>query len=289
MSATFDPFGNADLDTLDSVEDAVDRALRVAIRIPDDAVRHLLKAIEKTGAGADLERWEAEEQKSLGGRPKPFSATTALVVLLLAAWVHGRVNDTTICEVLYRQISDEMRKLLGVRIGNCGRHEAAPDYYRRLNHRFNSLLNPIDPSLAEELGGPEEGPAKPQAQPDQGGDRRAYGSARQRGAPDLYASYMYMPRSLRRKWKGGLAIDGTPIRQFTRGVKKDSKWAPCDLDCGLRTGGRGQPHPAWEGRGPASDRQGGDRREPCPRREGADAQLQEDLLRNGGLPGHHVR
>jgi len=48
----------------------------------------------------------------------------------------------------------------------------------------------------------------------------------------LHISYMFMPRSLRRKWKGGLAIDGTPIRQFTRGVKKDSKWAPCDLDCG---------------------------------------------------------
>lgn len=48
----------------------------------------------------------------------------------------------------------------------------------------------------------------------------------------LYASYMSMPAALRKKWKGGLAIDGTPIRQFTRGRKKNSKWAPCDPDCG---------------------------------------------------------
>ncbi len=146
MSATFDPFGNADLDSLDSVEDAVERALRVDFRIDDATVEQTIKIAGKTGIGPDLERWEAEDQKSLGGRPKPFSADTFLVVLLLAAWVHGRVNDTTICDVLYRQISDAMRKKLGVRTGNIGRHESTPDYYRRLNHRFNSLLNTIDPS-----------------------------------------------------------------------------------------------------------------------------------------------
>lgn len=141
MSATFDPFGNADLDSFDSVEDAVERALRAGVEITDETVELTIKIIEKTGIGADLERWEVEDQESLGGRPKPFPALTALVGLLLAAWVHGRVNDTTICDVLYRQISDAMREKLGLRTGNIGRYGTRPDYYRRLNNRFNSLLN----------------------------------------------------------------------------------------------------------------------------------------------------
>jgi len=232
MSATFDPFGNADLDALDSVEDAVERAVRVAISIDDAAVERTIKIVDKSGIGPDLERWEAEDQKSLGGRPKPFSADTFLVVLLLAAWVHGRVNDSTICDVLYRQISDKMRAKLGVRTGNIGRHETTPDYYRRLNHRANSLLNGIDPSpmrknrvvLKKDL------PSRSRnLTPEQIAERiDRLESVVHR---ILYASYMSMPKSLRKKWKGGLAVDGTPIRQFTRGTKKASKWAPCDPDC----------------------------------------------------------
>jgi hypothetical protein len=233
MSATFDPFGNADLDSLDSVEAEVERALRANIEINNDTVEWTIKIVQKTGIGADLERWEAEEQEALGGRPKPFSAHTALVGLLLAARVHGRVNDTTICDVLYRQISDAMREKLGIRTGNIGRHETKPDYYRRLNHRFNSLLDTIDPSpwmknrvvLKTEVASRKRDPTP--AQLAEREDRLDSVVHR-----ILYASYMSMPASLRKKWKGNLAIDGTPIRQFTRGMKKDSNWAPCDLDCG---------------------------------------------------------
>jgi len=238
MSATFDPFGNADMDNLDSVEDAVERALRAKIEITDETVELTIRIVKKLGIGPDLEQWEAEEQEGLGGRPKPFPADTALVGLLLAAWVHGRVNDTTICDVLYRQITDAMREKLGIRTGNIGRHATKPDYYRRLNHRFNALLDTIDPSpwmknrvvLKTQVASRKRNLTP--AQLAERADRLDSVVHR-----ILYSSYTAMPKSLRKKWKGNLAIDGTPIRQFTRGMKKVSKWAPCDSDCGwyLRT------------------------------------------------------
>lgn len=234
MSATSDPLGNADQDDLDSDEAADERAPRMDITIPDHTVLFLLKMVQEEGIGADLERWVAEDQNGLGGRPKPFSADAGVVGMLLAGWAHGVVNDTTVRDVLYYQVSDAMRDKLGIRIGNIGRHEAEPDYYRRVNHRLNSLISTVDPSpwmknrvvLKTELES-----RKRDLTPAETAER--YDRLDDLVHRILYISYMCMPRSLRRKWKGGLAIDGTPIRQFTRGVKKDSKWAPCDMDCGV--------------------------------------------------------
>ncbi len=236
MHATFDPFGNADLASLGEASEHVPKQ---DIIIPDALVERFIDVAQKSGVGADLELWEAEEQEALGGRPKPFPADTVLVGFFLAACVHGCTLDTAVEAVLYREISDEMRVVLGIHTGNAGKHRTDPDYYRRVNHRINSLLRGIDPSpwhknrvvLKSDVDSLKKDMTLAQIL-----ERMArLDSVVHR---ILYASFMMMPRDLRRKLKGGIAIDGTPIRQFTRGVKKNSKWASADLDCGYyaRTG-----------------------------------------------------
>ena len=192
----------------------------------------LANAVDRTQIGRLLEEWEAEDQRCLGGRPKPFPAATAIVGLLLAATVHGSVLDTTIHQVLYQEISDRMRDRLGIRTSPPGRTGIEPDTYRQVNRRLNSLLGAIDPSPWRKNRILTKTEAEDHKKPLSDADIGEH-TARLDLLVHLllHLSYMLIPRDLRRRWKGAMAVDGTPIPQFTRGVRRDSAWMAADPDC----------------------------------------------------------
>lgn len=48
----------------------------------------------------------------------------------------------------------------------------------------------------------------------------------------LELSFKVLPREVRRKWKGSVAIDATPVAAYAQGTKKRSDWASTDPDAG---------------------------------------------------------
>jgi len=200
--------------------------------IDDQRVALAIELIEKSGICVRVAKWRSEDQeragKGHGGRPGSLDDRVVLVLLLVLALEGSPLLVTHAAAVVEHRLSGEAKAMLGIspdRIGN-------PVWYDRFWRAFHSLLDVIDPF---------PGPRNRLLTKDEWAaiiaSRDPEESERKQERLDwvanqlLEASMRMMPRSARRKWKGNVCIDATPVAAFgKRGTTKRSDWVSIEPD-----------------------------------------------------------
>lgn len=202
--------------------------------IDDQQIASAIKLIDESGICVRVAKWRSEDQeragKGRGGRPGSLNDRVVLVLLLVLALEGSPLLVTHAAAVVEHRLSGEARAMLGIspdRIGN-------PVWYDRFWRAFHSLLDVIDP-----FPGPRNRLLTVDEWADVMASRVPDESERKQERLDwvanqlLEASMRMMPRSVRRKWKGNVCIDATPVAAFgKRGTTKRSDWVSIEPDGG---------------------------------------------------------
>lgn len=184
----------------------------------DVTVVWAIGVIEKMGILARLGIWKDEQRKGPGGRPETFPLKALLVAMVLCARESLPMLATTFRDVLFNNISAEMRHELGVpEPPDEDDHAAWMAAYRNVRTRLHGMLDLMDPSPfpKDRRLTPEEFKARTKnLSPEriEELDRRLLWFANQ----VIEASVLQLPRSIRRRWKGSVAVDATPIPGYAR-------------------------------------------------------------------------
>lgn len=220
--------------------DAVDRALARslpprALAIDDDTVRRSIAVIETTGLVAEHDRWKAAErarrQRGPGGRPSTFSVEALLVAIELAAALGEPLLCTNFRDILFRRISPQMRQQLAVpEPPDPDDTTAWEALYRNVRTRLHGFLELIDPSPR---------PKNHRLDPDDFevavAANRAHRALTDGAIAERFerltwvantiieASIQHLPRDVRRRWKGSVAVDATPVPAWARGERAEKK------------------------------------------------------------------
>ncbi|WP_276969243.1 hypothetical protein [Ferrimicrobium acidiphilum] len=200
--------------------------------IDDQQIASAIKLIDASGICVRVAKWRSEDQeragKGRGGRPGSLNDRVVLVLLLVLALEGSPLLVTHAAAVVEHRLSGEARAMLGIspdRIGN-------PVWYDRFWRAFHSLLDVIDP-----FPGPRNRLLTVDEWADVMASRDSEECERKQERLDwvanqlLEASMRMIPRSVRRKWKGNVCIDATPIAAFgKRGTTKRSDWVSIEPD-----------------------------------------------------------
>ncbi|MHB8319124.1 MAG: hypothetical protein ACYDEP_07855 [Acidimicrobiales bacterium] len=198
------------------------------------SVEAAITIIDSTGICEQLATWRSEdrkrERKAPGGRPATLNDRAVLVLLVVLALEHSPLLISRIAEVISKRLSLKAMDLLGINPAEVNKK----DFYDRSWRAIHSMLDVIDPfpgprnrllTNAEwddiRLARDEQDCARKQVRLD-------------RVATQLMEATMHMiPRDIRRKWKGNVCIDATPVAAFgKRGTPKEGKsnWVSIEPD-----------------------------------------------------------
>ncbi|MDQ2729912.1 MAG: hypothetical protein M3Y91_19135, partial [Actinomycetota bacterium] len=192
--------------------------------IADHHVEAAATIIDSTDICARLAEWRAEDRagKGPGGRPASLDDRAVLVCFVLLALEHSPLLVTRMAETIAHRLSDEAKTSLGV----DGAEISDKDWYDRAWRTIHSLLDVIDPLPAE---GKRNRLLTRAEWADVVAARDPAESARKQARVDwvcnelLEATLRMIPRDVRRRWKGNLCIDATPVAAFgKRGTPKRS-------------------------------------------------------------------
>ncbi len=169
-----------------------------------------------------VEAWKVEERRGPGGRPETFPAEAVLDAPVIAAVTHQARNAVVFRDILFARISPRLRAALGVpnppRPGDLKGWAAT---YRNVRTRLHGLVELMDPSVLP----------KNRRLPAEDFDRAVQRISAVRSEEFqvrnaerltwfcnqiLEASIQLLPREHRRKWKGSIAVDATPVPAFAR-------------------------------------------------------------------------
>ncbi len=151
-----------------------------------------------------------------------------LVILLVLARQHSPLLVTRAADIVQYRLSDPAKEMLGIDPDTVG----DADWYYRFWRAFHSLLDVIDPY---------PGPRNRCLTKDEWqvviDCRDPVECARKQERIDwvanqlLEASVQEMPHWMRRKWKGNICIDATPVAAHgERGTSKGSDWVSIEPD-----------------------------------------------------------
>ncbi len=190
--------------------------------IPDAVVRRAIELLDTSGILEVIDGWRAEDRRGPGGRPETFGVRPLLVSMLLCALGDEPLLATRFTEVLFERISPTMRVALGV-----PEPPASDDLtgwravYRNTRTRLHGLLRLMDPSANP------KNRRLPHEQFEALCERRraglsdtAWGERYERltwfvnGLLEM--SFRALPRDIRRRWKGSVAVDATVVPAFAR-------------------------------------------------------------------------
>lgn len=226
-------------------------------RYPDSDVRRVREVIRFS---ALVPFFEDRLRKRTGRRLEGMTIEAMLVAMLCAASDRRAMHFTEISEVLHHRLSDRMRDELGVtrprppvvpadaprpvKDEALAANEAAVKQVRDLFHR---MLAPIDPSP-----NPKNAVLDPTAFAQRTKARAERLPPEERGRRQalldwtanrlLEATWLTLPRSVRKAWKGSLVQDATYLKCWAQPNKKNPdgtlRWISCDADAGwyIRTG-----------------------------------------------------
>lgn len=190
--------------------------------IGDDRVQWAIRFIDRSGLTEQVAIWKAEDSRGPGGRPETFPMRALLVAMVLCATTNEPLLVTSFRDVLFSRISPAMRTSLGVP-SPPGALDARgwEAVYRNLRTRFHGLLDLMDPSPL---------PKNRRMANDQ--FLVALRLNRSRLTDEdwsereqrlewfvnrvLEASLKTLPREVRRRWKGSVAVDATVVPAFAR-------------------------------------------------------------------------
>jgi hypothetical protein len=200
----------------------------MGLLISDVEVRKVMKLIDESGVVDAVDQWLVEDQRGPGGRPRIIPHRAVLVSLVLSANFFGNTLFSKAFDVLFVHISDEMRHELGLpKPPNSGDYVRRDALYKDILNSFHSMLKPMDPSLL------------PKNRKIDGDAFRALVAARTAANTAeldvhldrlrwfinriLQISIAVLPRDIRRKWRGSIAVDGTEIPAFGDPERRASK------------------------------------------------------------------
>ena len=124
------------------------------------------------------------------------------------------------CRVLFRHISPEMRRKLGVPDPPLnGDEKDWRSRYRNVRYRFHSMLEPLDfsPLPRNRRYSPEQFAARIRPMTD---EQQATAHQRLTWVCNQIIEASLSNRNFRRQWKGSIAIDATPVKAFARPPRK---------------------------------------------------------------------
>lgn len=225
----------------DAVEDALGRLVCDGVLGParahtpiiaDHQVQAAITIVESTGICARLAQWRSHdrerESKGPGGRPATLDDRAVLVLLILLALEHSPLLVSRMAEAVSRRLSVQARVMLGIDLSGI----AEVDFYYRTWRAVHSLLWVIDPFPA-----PRNWLLTKAEWADVLAARDPVDSERKQARLDWVANQLMeatlrmIPRDVRRKWKGNVCIDATPVAAFgKRGTTKKSDLVSIEPD-----------------------------------------------------------
>lgn len=209
--------------------DPVPTAIRHRInarQIPDTTVWRAIELIDGSGIVEKVAEWKEEDRQGPGGRSETFPLRALLVAMMLSALTDRPMLAQTFTDVLFKLISPTMRHAVGVpKPPGQLDHRGWQAVYRNVRTRFHGLLTVMDPSptpknrrlahdrfvLLTELRRNTRTPEEWQKR-----DDRLDWFVNQ----VIEISLRQLPREVRRRWKGSVAVDATVVPAFAQHDRK---------------------------------------------------------------------
>lgn len=202
--------------------------------IDDHRVARAIKLIDTSGICARVDKWRAEDReragKGPGGRPASLDDRMVLVIMLALVLEGSPLLVTHAAAAVKYRLSEQAKAMLGIdpdKVSNIDWY----DRYWRAFHIFVKILDPF-PGRRNRLLTVDEWTAVLAS-------RDPIESARKQERLDwvvnqfLEASIQMLPRAVRRKLKGNICIDATPVPAFgKRGTTKRSDLVSIEPDAG---------------------------------------------------------
>ena len=219
--------------------------------MPDAMVHKTIQLVDQMGVLDRIQSWRDAERRGPGGRPETFPMRALLVAMVLCVTTDQPLLVTTVCDVLFVQITPAMRAALGVPAAPGPLdHKGRAACYRNVRSRLHTLLDLMDPS---EL--PKNRRLDPAAFEAAVALRIAIRSQADREVRRerltwfinqiLKVSFDMVPHELRGQWQGSVAVDATVVPAFAR--PESRKWGR-DKTGFLRSSA--DPDAAWYHRDP---------------------------------------
>lgn len=195
----------------------------------DERVKRAAEVVDKMGVVDRLSEWRGKARKGPGGRPETFPLRALLVGLVLVAVAEEPIHLSRVRDVLFDRISETMRVELGLP-PNVHRDSAnsLANSYRNVRTRFQTLVDLMDPSdtpkdrkLSAEMflaRCEEQRSRRTDAERKVALERLEWFGNR-----ILEASFLMLPRDVRRHWRGSVAVDATVVPAFARPEKRAKK------------------------------------------------------------------
>lgn len=198
-------------------------------RLEDGLVWAVIVLLDSSRLLPRIAKWKEEERSGPGGRPETFPTRALLAAMLLAAVTNQPMLATTFTDVLFRQISPTMRHALGVPKPPAAKDQKGrKNRYRNVRTRFHGLLGLMDPSPM-----PKNRRFDPETFEMLTELRRSGRSPEEWTTREdrltwfineiLEMSIRTLPRDVRRKWKGSVAVDATVIPAFARPSRREPR------------------------------------------------------------------
>jgi hypothetical protein len=194
----------------------------------DAAVAFAAELIDRSGKAPVIEAALAHAT----GRPRPLPARAVLTALLCLALDGRPLFLTEATRLLFGQLSDASRALLGV-TGTAATQRAFLAAYRRVRYCFHQILKVADPSALPKNRRLTGDDLKARTQPMTPGQAEAA-----RGRLEalvnalLEASITVLTDDERAAFDGGTGLDATPVPLFSRGPSKRTGLCASDPDGG---------------------------------------------------------
>ena len=197
--------------------------------IPDATVVRVTRLVDGSGLLDRAAKWKAQDKAGPGGRPETFPLRALFVAMVLCATANEPLLVKNFVEVLFRRISPAMRERLGVPDPPAPTDTTGwKAVYRNVRTRLLGLLTLMDPS-----------PAPKNRRLSDHEFNRLLEVHRARHSDEVWAeryerltwfvnavlemSFQLLPRDVRRRWKGHVAVDATVIPAFARPARKEKR------------------------------------------------------------------
>lgn len=200
--------------------------------IPDATVEAAIAIADSAGICERLDEWRQEDRQRVGrgpgGRPGSLTDRAVLVLLLFLALEDSPLLVSRMAVTISRRLSPKSMGLLGINSAEI----KEKGWYDRAWRAIHSLLIVIDPFPA-----PHNRLLTKAEWADILAARDPEDAARKQVRIDwvanrfVEATLRMVPREIRRRWKGNVCIDATPVPAFgKRGTTKKSDWVGIEPD-----------------------------------------------------------
>jgi hypothetical protein len=198
-------------------------------KLDDGLVLAAIALIDKSPLVATIDAWREADSGGPGGQPQTFPTRALLVAMVVCGADDRPLLATEFTRVLFREISAARRHDLGIpKPPARGDHQGWDNVYRNVRTRFHALIDLMDPSplpknrrmdgIDFEILVELRRATRTEAEWSEHYERLTWFLNQ-----ILEMSIQTLPRDVRRKWKGSVGVDGTPIPAFARPERREKR------------------------------------------------------------------